>query len=138
MRLTSRGNRGYSSTSDLSNDDVALEDIVSHTKVSCQDRSCFEHSALFGLNPRVTNRLDASDIITTSVTPLPDGEEKYEFLLTVHYKTGEVVLRFANYLYTGETVNQFFGSYCNLIGTLGREPLNKICDVSAVSHKEHS
>ena len=92
--------------SDLSHDDVTLEDIVSYTKASSQDRSYFKHLfAPGGLNARITNRLDASDITTTSVTSLPNGEEKYEFLLTVHYKTGRVILRFDTYLYTEETTS---------------------------------
>ena len=124
---------------DLSNDDVTLEDIVSQTKTSYQDRSYFKHLfAPGGLNMRITNHLDASDITTTSVISLPNGEEKYEFLLTVHYKTGQVVLRFDSYLYTEETAQQFLDAYCNLIDTLGRNPHVKIGDVSAVSDLEHS
>lgn len=124
---------------DLSNDDVTLEDIVSQTKTSSQDRSYFKHLfAPGGLNMRIVNRLDASDITTTAVISLPNGEEKYEFLLTVHYKTGEVILRFDNYLYTEETARQFLDAYCNLIDTLGRNPHVKIGDVSTVSDHEHA
>jgi hypothetical protein len=124
---------------DLSNDDVTLEDIVSQTKTSSQDRSYFKHLfAPGGLNMRIVNRLDASDITTTAVISLPNGEEKYEFLLTVHYKTGQVILRFDNYLYTEETAHQFLDAYCNLIDTLGRNPHVKIGDVSAVSDHEHA
>jgi len=129
----------YELVTDLSNDDVTLEEIVSHTKTSSQDRSYFKHLfAPGGLNMRIINRLDASDITTTAVVSLPNGEEKYEFLLTVHYKTGEVILRFDNYLYTEETARQFLDAYCGLIDTLGRNPHVKIGDVSAVSDDEHS
>ena len=124
---------------DLSNDEVTLEDIVSQTKTSSQDRSYFKHLfAPGGLNMRIVNRLDASDITTTAVISLPNGEEKYEFLLTVHYKTGQVVLRFDNYLYTEETARQFLDAYCNLIDTLGQNPHVKVGDVSAVSDQEHA
>ena len=129
----------YELVNDLSNDDVNLEDIVSQTKTSSQDRSYFKHLfAPGGLNMRIVNRLDASDISTTAVVSLPNGEEKYEFLLTVHYKTGEVILRFDNYLYTEETARQFLDAYCGLIDSLGRNPHVKIGDVSAVSDNEHS
>ena len=129
----------YELVTDLSNDDVTLEDIVSQTKTSSQDRSYFKHLfAPGGLNMRIVNRLDASDITTTAVISLPNGEEKYEFLLTVHYKTGEVVLRFDSYLYTEETARQFLDAYCGLIDTLGRNPHVKIGNVSAVSDNEHS
>jgi len=129
----------YDLVTDLSNDDVTLEDIVSQTKTSSQDRSYFKHLfAPGGLNMRIVNRLDASDITTTAVISLPNGEEKYEFLLTVHYKTGEVILRFDNYLYTEEAARQFLDAYCGLIDTLGRNPHVKIGDISAVSANEHS
>ena len=129
----------YELVTDLSNDDVTLEDIVSQTKTSSQDRSYFKHLfAPGGLNMRIVNRLDASDITTTAVISLPNGEEKYEFLLTVHYKTGEVILRFDNYMYTEETARQFMDAYCGLIDTLGRNPHVKIGDISTVSAHEHS
>jgi len=129
----------YELVADLSNDDVTLEEIVSQTKTSSQDRSYFKHLfAPGGLNMRIVNRLDASDITTTAVVSLPNGEEKYEFLLTVHYNTGEVILRFDNYLYTEETARQFLDAYCSLIDSLGRNPHVKIGDVSAVSDSEHS
>ena len=129
----------YDLVTDLSNDDVTLEEIVSQTKTSSQDRSYFKHLfAPGGLNMRIVNRLDASDITTTAVISLPNGEEKYEFLLTVHYKTGEVTLRFDNYLYTEETARQFLNAYCSLIDSLGRNPHVNIGDVSAVSDSEHS
>ena len=83
----------YDLVTGLSNDDVTLEDIVSQTKTSSQDRFYFKHLfAPGGLNMRIVNRLDALDIAATAVISLPNGEEKYEFSLTVHYKTGEVVL----------------------------------------------
>ena len=129
----------WSLSTDLSNDDVTLEDIVSQTKTSSQDRSYFKHLfAPGGLNMRIVNGLDASNITTTAVISLPNGEEKYEFLLAVHYKTGEVVLRFDGYLYTEETARQFLDAYCGLIDTLGWNPHVKIGNVSAVSENEHS
>ena len=127
----------YDLVGGLSNDDVALEEIVSQTKAS-QDRSYFKHLfAPGGLNMRIVNRRDASDITTTAVVSLPNGE-KYEFLLTVHYKTGEVILRFDNYLYTERTARQFLDPHCSSINSLGRNPHVKIGDVSAVSDNEHS
>ena len=127
----------YELVTDLSNDDVTYEDIVAQSKSSSQDRSYFKHLfASGGLNMRVVNQLSTSDISATSILSLPNGEEKYEFLLTVHYKTGEVVLRFDNYLYTEETARQFLDAYLGLVDTLGKNPHIKIGDVSAVSDDE--
>ena len=122
---------------DLANDEVTYEDIVSQTKSSSQDRSYFKHLfAPGGLNMRIVNQLNTSDITATSILSLPNGEEKYEFLLTVHYKTGEVILRFDNYLYNEESARQFLDAYIGLIDTLGKNPHVKIGDVSAVSESE--
>ena len=127
----------FSLVTDLMNDDVTYEDIVSKTKSSSQDRSYFKHLfAPGGLNMRIVNQLNASEISATSILSLPNGEEKYEFLLTVNYKTGEVVLRFDNYLYTEETARQFLDAYIGLVDTLGKDPHIKIGDVSAVSDDE--
>ena len=122
---------------DLSNDDVTYEDIVSQTKSSSQDRSYFKHLfAPGGLNTRIANELATSNMSATSTILLPNGEEKYEFLLTVNYKTGDVTLRFDNYLYTEETARQFLDAYLGLVDTLGKDPHVRIGDVSAVSDVE--
>jgi len=127
----------YDLVTDLANDDVTYEDIVSQTKSSSQDRSYFKHLfAPGGLNMRIVNQLNTSDISATSILSLPNGEEKYEFLLTVHYKTGEVILRFDNYLYTEETARQFLDAYLGLVDTLGKDPHVKIGDISAISDDE--
>lgn len=127
----------YELVTDLANDDVTYEDIVSQTKSSSQDRSYFKHLfAPGGLNMRIVNQLDTSDISPTSILSLPNGEEKYEFLLTVHYTTGEVILRFDNYLYNEESARQFLDAYIGLVDTLGKNPHVKIADVSAVSDGE--
>ena len=122
---------------DLSNDDITYEDIVSQTKSSSHDRSYFKHLfASGGLNMRIIDQLNTSDMTADAVLSLPNGEEKYEFLLTVHYNTGEVILRFDNYLYTKETATQFLDAYLGLIDTLGKNPYVKIGDVSAVTDDE--
>jgi acyl carrier protein len=122
---------------DLSNDDVTLEDIISHTKTSPQDGSHPKHLFASGLDMRIANRFGASDI-TAAVISLPSGGEKYELSLTVHHETGEVILRFDNRLYTEGTARQFLGAYCGLIDTLGKNPHVKIGAVSVVSGKEQS
>ena len=122
---------------DLAKDEVTYEDIVSQTKSSSQDRSYFKHLfAPGGLNMRIVNQLNTSDITATSILSLPNGEEKYELLLTVHCKTGDVILRFDNYLYNEESARQFLDGYIGLVDTLGRNPHVKIGDVSAVSDSE--
>jgi len=123
---------------DLSNDDVTLEDIISHTKTSLQGPSDLKH--LFtpgGLNMHIANHLGASDI-TAAVVSLPNGTEKYELSLTVHYETGEVILSFDNRLYTEGAARQLLSAYCSLIDTLGKDPHANIDAISVSSDKEQS
>ncbi|KIJ57674.1 hypothetical protein HYDPIDRAFT_120478 [Hydnomerulius pinastri MD-312] len=53
---------------------------------------------------------------------LPDGEEQYEFLLTVHPKSGHM---------------QFSDEYITLIETLGRDAHVRTKDISVASDSEH-
>jgi non-ribosomal peptide synthetase component F len=121
----------------LAHDDVTYEDIVSQGKTSSQDRSYFKHLfAPGGLNLGTISKVNTADLYPTSILSLPNGEETYEFLLTVHYKTGEAILRFDNYLYSEETARQFLDAYCGLVDTLSQNPDIKIRDISAVSDNE--
>jgi len=79
---------------------------------------------------RIVNCLGASGITTAIVAPLPNGEERHEFSLTIHYKTGKVTLHFDSYLFTEEPARQFSDAYCILIDSLGRNPHVNIGDVS--------
>ena len=117
---------------DLTNDDVTLEDITSHTRTSPQDCSHLKHFfAPGGLNERIANHLGASDI-TATVVSLPNDGEKYDLSLTANNETGEIILNFDNRLYTERTARQFLSAYCSLIGTLGKDPHIKIGAVSVV------
>jgi Condensation domain/AMP-binding enzyme len=121
----------------LAHDDVTYEDIVAQTKTSSQDRTYFKHLfAPGGLNLSAINTLSTTDIYPTSILSLPNGEEKYEFLLIVHYKTGETILRFDNYLYSEETARQFLDAFCGLVDTISNNPDIKIRDIYAVSDNE--
>ena len=122
---------------DFSNDDFALEEVVTQAEIPSQDRSYLKHLfASGGLNMRIVNHTDASNI-TAAVVSLPNGEEKYELLLTAHYETGEVTLRFNTRSYAEGVARQFLGAYCSLIDTLGRDPHVRVGDISVVSDNEH-
>ena len=121
---------------DLSNDDVTLEDIVSHTKTSSQDHPHIKHLfAPGGPNVRIANHCGASDIAAAAVS-LPNGGEIYEFLFTAHHETGEVTLRFDEGIYTKGAARRFLDAYRSLIDTLGRDPHVKIGDIPAFGDKE--
>ncbi|EMD32324.1 PKS/NRPS enzyme [Gelatoporia subvermispora B] len=121
----------------LAHDDVTYEDIVAQGKTSALDRGYFKHLfAPGGFNLNMIKEFETNNMRTNSILPLPNGEEKYELLLTAHTKTGNVVLRFDNFLYSEDSARQLLDAYIGLIGTLGMAPNTKIRDVSAVSRTE--
>ena len=64
---------------------------------------------------------DVISLFATFILSLPNGEVKYEFLFTVNYKAGEVILWFDNYLYTG-TAPHFLDACIGLVDVLGEDP----------------
>ncbi|EIW85668.1 amino acid adenylation [Coniophora puteana RWD-64-598 SS2] len=122
----------------LQHDDVTYEDIVTQAKTSSHGRSFFKHLfAPGGVNMETISQLEAANLDTKAIITLPNGEEQYEFLMTVHYKSGHCLLRFDNHMFTEEAARQFLDAYIALIEKLGREPDRKIAEISAVSDAEH-
>ncbi|KAH7918588.1 amino acid adenylation [Leucogyrophana mollusca] len=122
----------------LMNDEVTYEDIVAQGKASAHGRGYFKHLfAPGGMNMETISQLEMNHLKPKSTVSLPNGEEQYEFLLTVHPKSGQVILRFDNHLYTEDAARQFLDAYISLIETLGRDAHVKIQDISAVSDTEH-
>ncbi|EGN96334.1 hypothetical protein SERLA73DRAFT_9930, partial [Serpula lacrymans var. lacrymans S7.3] len=122
----------------LSNGEVTYEDIVGQGKASAHGRGYFKHLfAPGGMNMETISQLEMNHLKPRATLPLPNGEEQYEFLLTVHAKAGHVVLRFDNHLYSEDAARQFLDAYIALIETLGRDAHVKIRDISAVSEREH-
>ncbi|KIJ63457.1 polyketide synthetase [Hydnomerulius pinastri MD-312] len=122
----------------LSNDEVTYEDIVAQGKSSSSGRGYFKHLfAPGGMNMETISQLESNHLQPKSTISLPNGEEQYEFLLTVHPKSGHVILRFDNHLYTEDAARQFLDAYISLVETLGRDAHVKIKDISVVSDSEH-
>ncbi|KAF9241407.1 putative nonribosomal peptide synthetase [Melanogaster broomeanus] len=122
----------------LLHDEVTYEDIVAQGKSSSSGRGYFKHLfAPGGMNMETISQLNSNHLTHKSTISLPNGEEQYEFLLTVHPSNGHVILRFDNHLYTEEAARQFLDAYISLVETLGRDANVKIQDISAVSDTEH-
>ncbi|KAI6098831.1 putative nonribosomal peptide synthetase [Pisolithus croceorrhizus] len=122
----------------LAHDEVTYEDIVTEGKSSSTGRGYFKHLfAPGGMNMETISQLESNHLSTKSIISLPNGEEQYEFLLTVHPRSGHVVLRFDNHLYTEHAARQFLDAYISLVETLGRDPHVTIKDISVVTESEH-
>lgn len=121
----------------LAHDEVTYEDLVGLGKSPSGSRGYFKHLfAPGGINMETISQLDTNHIIVKSVVPLANGEERYDFLLTVHPSNGHVILRFDNYLYTENAARQFLDAYIALVATLGENPESRIQDVSVISEFE--
>lgn len=121
----------------LAHDEVTYEDLVGLGK-SSGSRGYFKHLfAPGGMNMEAISQLDFNHITAKSAVSLPNGDEQYEFLLTVHPSNGHAILRFDNHLFTEEAARQFLEAYISLVETLGKNPENKIQDISVVSEHEH-
>ncbi|KAI6002334.1 hypothetical protein F5J12DRAFT_914026 [Pisolithus orientalis] len=82
------------------------------------------------------SQLESNHLTTKSTVSLPNGEEQYEFLLTVHPRSGHVILRFDNHLCTKDAARQFLDAYISLVETLGRDPHVTVRDISVVTESE--
>ncbi|KAG6375737.1 hypothetical protein JVT61DRAFT_2583 [Boletus reticuloceps] len=121
----------------LAHDEVTYEDLVGLGK-SSSGRGYFKHLfAPGGMNMDTISQLDFNHITAKSAVSLPNGEEQYEFLLTVHPSNGHAILRFDNHLFTEEAARQFLDAYIALVETLGNNPESKIQEISVVSELEH-
>ncbi|KAI6142295.1 putative nonribosomal peptide synthetase [Pisolithus thermaeus] len=122
----------------LAHDEVTYEDIVAEGKSSSTGRGYFKHLfAPGGMNMETISQLESNHLSTKSIISLPNGEEQYEFLLTVHPRSGHIILRFDNHLYTEHAARQFLDAYISLVETLGRDPHVTIKDISVVTESEH-
>lgn len=123
----------------LAHDEVTYEDLVGLGKSSSSSRGYFKHLfAQGGMNIETISQLDFNHITAKSAVSLPNGEEQYEFLLTVNPSDGQAILRFDNHLYTEVAAHQFLEAYISLVDTLGISPGSKIQDISVVSEPEQS
>ncbi|KAH7909125.1 putative nonribosomal peptide synthetase [Hygrophoropsis aurantiaca] len=122
----------------LSHDEVTYEDIVAQGKASADGRGYFKHLfALGGANMETISQVEMNHLNPKLAASLPNGEEQYEFLLTVYPKSGQVILRFDNRMYTEGAARQFLDAYVFLIEVLGHESRIKIGDISVVTGDEH-
>lgn len=123
----------------LAHNEVTYEDLVGLGKSSSSSRGYFKHLfAQGGMNIETISQLDFNHITAKSAVSLPNGEEQYEFLLTVNPSDGQAILRFDNHLYTEVAAHQFLEAYISLVDTLGISPGSKIQDISVVSEPEQS
>ena len=118
----------------LAHNEVTYKDIIAQGKSSSTGQGYFKHLfASGGMNTETISQLDSNHLKTKSTVSLPNGEEQYEFLPTIHPRSGHVILRFDNHLYTKDAVCQFLDVYITLVENLGSDLNVTIKDISVVS-----
>ncbi|KAF9219105.1 putative nonribosomal peptide synthetase [Gyrodon lividus] len=123
----------------LANGDVGYEDIVASSKASPHERGHFKHLfALGSLHAESLYRMKSDSAQAMGAISLPNNEEHYEFLLTVHPRSGGVVLRFDRHSFTERAARQFLDAYTALIGTLAEDPAVRIRDVCTVDDSQRN
>ncbi|KIK85335.1 hypothetical protein PAXRUDRAFT_831969 [Paxillus rubicundulus Ve08.2h10] len=121
----------------LSNGDVGYEDIVASGKASPHQRGYFKHLfALGGLHAESLYQMKSDSIRSMGAISLPNTEEHYEFLLTVHPRSGSVVLRFDRRSFTEQAARQFLTAYVALVGTLSKDPTIQIGDICTLEESQ--
>ncbi|KIJ16259.1 hypothetical protein PAXINDRAFT_155215 [Paxillus involutus ATCC 200175] len=117
--------------------DVGYEDIVASSKASSHQRGHFKHLfALGGLHAESLYQMKSDTIRSMGAISLPNTEEQYEFLLTVHPKSGSVVLRFDRCSFTEQAARQFLDAYTTLVGSLAKDPAIQIGDICALDESQ--
>ncbi|KAF9238195.1 putative nonribosomal peptide synthetase [Melanogaster broomeanus] len=121
----------------LANGDVGYEDIVASGKTFPHQRGYFKHLfSVGGLDAENLYQLENDSIRSMGATFLPNHEQHYEFLLTVHPKTGHVVLRFDRHSFTEQAARQFLDAYTALVGSLAKDPEITIRDICMLEESQ--
>ncbi|KAJ3194330.1 hypothetical protein HK101_002999 [Irineochytrium annulatum] len=125
--------------SSLENNDVTYEDIVGRVKTSSEGRTLFKHLFAQGSLVDENNRiLRLFNLGVSNIQTLPNGEEKYETLLTVDGSAGNAVLRFDNHLFSETVAQRFLKAYVTTIETIAKDETIKIHDLAIIADSEQS
>jgi len=63
-------------------------------------------------------------------------DKDQELLLDIYGKTGRIILRFNNHIFSEEKAREFLDTYISFIEALCRSPDSKMCDVSVINAAE--
>ena len=120
----------------LENGDIAYEHINSEFSDPSRLPSSFRHSFTYdGMNVDAISELkmeegtEVKDLRTFSKTLDKDQEE---LLLDIYGKTGRIILRFNNHIFSEEKAREFLDTYISFVEALCRSPDSKMCDLSVM------
>ena len=119
----------------LENGDIVYEDINSEIPDPSRHPSLFRHSFTYDeMNLDAISGLKMEDMEVKNFRPLSKIMDKnQELLLDMYGKTGRVILRFNNHIFSEEKARQFLDTYVTFVEALCRSPDSKMCDLSVLN-----
>ncbi|KAJ3411290.1 hypothetical protein HDV05_002436 [Chytridiales sp. JEL 0842] len=123
----------------MANKDVQYEDIVQRVKKSAEGRTLFRHLFAQGsLGEDIKSILKSHQADCQSILPLPNGDEKYETLLTVDHTVGALVLRFDHHIFSEKDAMRFLKAYETLIKGVVDQPEMLIEEITLLDDVERN
>ena len=120
----------------LENGDIAYEDINSEISESSRRPSSCRHSFTYdemnldAISDLELKGMEVKDFRTLSKTMYKDQE----LLLDIYGKTGRIILRFNNHIFSEEKARKFLDTYVTFVEALCRSPESKMCDLSVITN----
>ena len=122
----------------LENGDVAYEDINSEIPDTSRLPSSFRHSFSYdemhldAISELKLEGMEVKNFRTLSKTM----DKNQELLLDIYGKTGRIILRFNNHIFSEEKARKFLDTYITFIEALCHSPDSKMCDLSIFNPAE--
>ena len=122
----------------LENGDIAYEDINSEMPDPLRRPSSFRHTFSYdemnldAISEVEMERMEVKNFRTLSKT----RDKNQELLLDMYGKTGRIILRFNNHIFSEEKAREFLDTYITFIEVLCRSPDSKMCDLSVFKPAE--
>ena len=121
----------------LENGDIAYEDINSEIPDPSRRPSSFRHSFTYDeMNLDAISELKLEGMEVKSFRTLSKTMDKeQELLLDIYGKTGRIILKFNNHIFSEEKAREFLDTYVTFIEALCRSPDSKMCELSLLTRK---
>lgn len=120
----------------LENGDIVYEDINSEVTDSSRRPSLFKHSFTYDeMNVDAISDLALKEMEVKGTRSLSKTMAKdQELLLDIYGKTGRIILRFNNHIFSEEKARNLLDTYITFVEALCRSPDSKMCDLSVIAN----
>jgi len=120
----------------LENGDIVYEDI--NSEIPEPLRSSFRHSFSYDeMNLDAISELEMKGMEVKSFRTLSKPRDKnQELLLDIYGKTGRIILRFNNHIFSEEKARNILDTYVTFVEVLCHSPDSKMCNLSVFNPAE--